>query len=56
MHKFRAKAIAHAVSRSSGNVAIAESVAKDDDLADKEHIAIKYTLAKAGVHRKLHRI
>lgn len=56
MHKFRAKAIAHAVSRSSGNVATAESVAKDDDLAAKGHIAIKYTLAKAGVYKKLHRI
>lgn len=56
MHKFRAKAIAHAISRSSGNVATAESIFKDDDLLGKEHIAIKYTLAKAGVHKKLHRI
>lgn len=56
MHKFRAKAIAHAVSRSSGNVATAEGVSKDDDLVGKAHSAIKYTLAKAGVYKKLHRI
>lgn len=55
MHKFRAKAIALAISRSSGNVTPPDSIFKDDDLPGKEHIAIKYTPAKAGAYKKLHR-
>lgn len=56
MHKFRAHGITHAISRSSGNDASAESSFKEDGLAGKKHIAIKYTLAKTGVYKKLHHI
>lgn len=56
MHRFRAKAIALAISRSAGSLTSPESILKDDELIGKKHVAINYTLAKTGFHKKLHRI